>query len=86
MLDRRSVTQPKLRAAHHHIGGNPLSYHFVNDGHSNEAGHQLAAEAQSLRHLRLRWKMSTLAQVRGHSADDETIFITCVSMGLCQRW
>jgi SGNH hydrolase-like domain, acetyltransferase AlgX len=29
------------------IGGNPLSYHFVNDGHWNEAGHRLAAEALS---------------------------------------
>jgi hypothetical protein len=26
-------------------GGNPLSYHFRNDGHWNEAGHRLAAEA-----------------------------------------
>jgi SGNH hydrolase-like domain, acetyltransferase AlgX len=34
------------------IGGNPLSYHFANDGHWNEAGHQLAAEAlsEALRH------------------------------------
>jgi hypothetical protein len=31
------------------VGGNPLSYHFVSDGHWNEAGHQLAAEALSLR-------------------------------------
>jgi hypothetical protein len=28
-------------------GGNPLSYHFANDGHWNEAGHRLAAEALS---------------------------------------
>jgi hypothetical protein len=32
------------------VGGSPLSYHFANDGHWNEAGHQLAAEALSLRH------------------------------------
>jgi hypothetical protein len=28
-------------------GGNPLSYHFANDGHWNPAGHQLAAQALS---------------------------------------
>jgi hypothetical protein len=28
-------------------GGNPLSYHFANDGHWNQAGHQLAAEVLS---------------------------------------
>jgi hypothetical protein len=27
------------------IGGNPLSYHFANDGHWNAVGHRLAAEA-----------------------------------------
>jgi hypothetical protein len=27
--------------------GNPLSYHFANDGHWNQAGHQLAAEVLS---------------------------------------
>jgi hypothetical protein len=27
--------------------GNPLTYHFANDGHWNEAGHRLAAEALS---------------------------------------
>jgi len=34
------------------LGGNPLSYHFSNDGHWNEAGHRLAAEAlsQALQH------------------------------------
>jgi hypothetical protein len=29
------------------VGGNPLSHHFVNDGHWNESGHRLAAEALS---------------------------------------
>jgi SGNH hydrolase-like domain, acetyltransferase AlgX len=28
-------------------GGNPLSYHFANDGHWNATGHRLAAEALS---------------------------------------
>jgi hypothetical protein len=34
--------RPSLEA-----GGNPLSNHFVNDGHWNESGHLLAAEALS---------------------------------------